>query len=76
MKKWLSSTNFSYSTFVEEKKKLYLFYFLVIFSLILKPMTYITAFMFSMLLLALVIVWSLIEIYMDLRKDEKLESEF
>ena len=33
-------------------------------------MTYITAFMFSMLLLALVIVWSLIEIYMDLRKDE------
>lgn len=39
-------------------------------------MTYITAFMFSMLLLVLVIVWSLIEIYMDLRKDEKLESEF
>ncbi len=39
-------------------------------------MTYIAAFIVSMLILALIIVWSLIEIKQDLRKDEEMKSEF
>lgn len=39
-------------------------------------MTYIAAFIVSILILALIIVWSLIEIKQDLRKDEEMKSEF
>ncbi len=39
-------------------------------------MTYITAFVVSILILVLIIVWSLIEIKLDLHKDEEMKSEF
>ncbi len=39
-------------------------------------MTYITAFVVSLLILVLIIVWSLIEIKQDLHKDEEMKSEF
>lgn len=60
------------------KKRLYtgLLYFRILSTLRLKSMTYIAAFIVSMLILALIIVWSLIEIKQDLRKDKEMKSEF
>lgn len=53
-----------------------LFYFLILSTLRLKSMTYMTAFVVSLLIFALIIVWSLIEIKQDLHKDEEMKSEF
>ena len=39
-------------------------------------MTYITAFVVSLLIFALIIVWSLIEIKQDLRKEKEMKSQF
>ncbi|KGT46636.1 hypothetical protein GW12_23260 [Acinetobacter sp. HR7] len=38
-------------------------------------MTYLTALVLSLFIFALIVVWSLIEIYMDIRKDEKIERK-
>ena len=38
-------------------------------------MTYLTALVLSLFIFALIVVWSLIEIYLDMRKEEKLEHE-
>lgn len=38
-------------------------------------MTYLTALVLSLFIFALIVVWSLIEIYMDMRKDEKIERK-
>jgi len=53
-----------------------IFYFLILSTLRLKSMTYMTAFVVSLLIFALIIVWSLIEIKQDLHKDEEMKSEF
>lgn len=39
-------------------------------------MTYITAFVVSLLILVLIIVWSFIEIKQDLRKEKEVKSQF
>ncbi|CAM9212542.1 hypothetical protein F925_02504 [Acinetobacter lwoffii NCTC 5866 = CIP 64.10 = NIPH 512] len=39
-------------------------------------MTYITAFVVSLLILVLIIVWSFIEIKQDLRKEKEMKSQF
>lgn len=38
-------------------------------------MTYLTALVLSLFIFALIVVWSLIEIYMDMRKEENFEQE-
>ncbi|ENV44698.1 hypothetical protein F899_02117 [Acinetobacter sp. CIP 101934] len=38
-------------------------------------MTYLTALVLSLFIFALIVVWSLIEIYLDMRKEENLEHE-
>lgn len=38
-------------------------------------MTYLTALMLSLFIFALIVVWSLIEIYLDMRKEENFEQE-
>lgn len=38
-------------------------------------MTYLTALVLSLFIFALIVVWSLIEIYVDTRKEENLERE-
>lgn len=39
-------------------------------------MTYMTAFLFTLLILAMVVVWSLIEVYLDVRKVDEFDSEY
>jgi hypothetical protein len=39
-------------------------------------MTYMTAFLFTLLILAMIIVWSLIEFYFDMRKVDEFDSEY
>ncbi len=39
-------------------------------------MTYITAFVVSLLILVLIIVWSFIEIKQDLSKEKEMKSQF
>ncbi len=39
-------------------------------------MTYMTAFVVSLLILVLIIVWSFIEIKQDLRKEKEMKSQF
>lgn len=76
MKKWLSRAHFSYSTFVEEEDWYRYFLFSYSFYSEIETMTYMTAFVVSLLIFALIIVWSLIEIKQDLHKDEEMKSEF
>lgn len=39
-------------------------------------MTYMIALLLVLFILALVVVWSLIEIYLDMRKQDKFDSEY
>lgn len=39
-------------------------------------MTYLTAFLFALILLVMIFVWSLIEIYLDVRKADEFDSEY